>query len=80
MAENNGGVDAWWVDCPFCDYEGPEPPIPGLEARPGHHEVWLCPSCRGALPLDFSEVVRAIAANEAARLAAKEAKDAEKDA
>jgi len=52
--------DAWWIDCPHCDYEGPEPPEPGLEARPGHHEVWLCPSCRGVLPFVHPAVVQAI--------------------
>lgn len=51
-------VDAWWMSCPWCDYEGPEPPIPGLEPLPGHHEVFLCPSCKGRLEPDHLEVVR----------------------
>lgn len=50
--------DAWWVQCPWCDYDGPEPPIPGLEPLPGHHAVMLCPSCRGRLEWDHGEVAR----------------------
>jgi hypothetical protein len=52
------GIEAWWEACPFCGYEGPEPPLPGLEPIPGHHEVILCPACRGRLEGGHLEVVR----------------------
>lgn len=58
-------VDAWWVLCPHCEYDGPEPPLPALEPRPGHHEVWMCPSCRGILPRSHSQVARMLAEREA---------------
>jgi hypothetical protein len=65
------GIDAWWEDCPWCGYEGPEPPIAGLKPLPGKHEVMLCPSCKGILERDHREVSR-LAADKAASKAVTE--------
>jgi hypothetical protein len=57
----------WWADCQWCGYDGPETPIPGLEPRPGFHEVYLCPSCFGVMFAGHIEVDKAKEARKPAK-------------